>query len=86
MLQAEALGPDLADCKAGVKRAWIDGTRLASMSDFDLRERADVIGGSRKKDDLFTQLKVVKDVCEAQVATMRHFEEYVTRTQLRHMY
>jgi hypothetical protein len=75
VLQAEALGPDLADCKAGVERACIDGTRLASMSDFELRERADVIGGSRKKEDLFTQLKLVKDLCEAQVATMRHFEE-----------
>ena len=45
------------------------------MSDFELRERADAIGGSRKKEDLFTQLKLVKDLCEAQVATMRHFDE-----------
>jgi len=75
VLQAAALGPELHDCKAGVERADIGGARLACMSDFELRERADSIGGSRKKDELFLQLQRVKEVCEAQVATMRHFDE-----------
>ena len=45
------------------------------MSDTELLELASSVGGSRFKDELFAQLKRVKDVCEAQVATMRHFEE-----------
>jgi hypothetical protein len=46
------------------------------MTDADLQKLADsVIAISQHRQELFTQLKRVKDVCEAQVATMLHFDE-----------
>ncbi len=33
------------------------------------------VGGGRWKEEQFAKLKRVKEVCEAQAATMRHFEE-----------
>jgi hypothetical protein len=44
------------------------------MSDSELRTLAASVGG-RMQIELITQLGRVKEVCEAQVATMRHFEE-----------
>ena len=74
-IQASALSPELDSCKAGIEKAGISGTRLASMGEFELAQLAESIGGRRNKALLCLQLQRVKDVCEAQVATMRHFEE-----------
>jgi len=74
-LQAAALSPELEACKADIERAGIDGVQLTGLSEFDIRELAASVGGGRFKEELFAQLKGVKEVCEAQVATMRHFEE-----------
>lgn len=49
--------------------------QLASMSEGELREVVASVCGGRLKEELLVQLKRVKEVCEAQVATMRHFEE-----------
>ena len=49
--------------------------RLAGMSDFELDELAACVGGSCLKGELLVQLQRAKEVCEAQVATMRHFDE-----------
>jgi hypothetical protein len=45
------------------------------MSEFELVQLAERIGGSRYQARLLDQLKRMKEVCEAQVATMRHFDE-----------
>ena len=45
------------------------------MSGAELLHLAASVGGSRLTEELHVQLKLVKEVCEAQVATMRHFEE-----------
>ena len=74
-VQAAALSPELEACKADIERAGIDGTQLTGMHDSELHELAASVGGGRFKEELFAQLQRVKGVCEAQVATMRHFEE-----------
>jgi hypothetical protein len=45
------------------------------MTDAELQKLADSVGNRQHRQELFTQLKGVKDVCEAQVATMLHFDE-----------
>jgi hypothetical protein len=45
------------------------------MSDFELLQLTESIGGSHKKIQLLKELQRVRDECEAQVATMRHFDE-----------
>ncbi len=75
MIQAASLSPELDECKSGIERASIDGLQLASMSDFELCDLASSVGGSRFKEKLLGQLQRMKEVCEAQVATMRHFKE-----------
>ena len=72
---AAALSSELEACRAGVERAGIDGTRLACMSGAELLQMAASVGGSHLMEELHLQLKRTKEVCEAQVATMRHFEE-----------
>jgi hypothetical protein len=54
------------------------------MSEAELQNLCDIIIGfgtgrkaQEKKGQLFRELMCVKEVCEAQHATMRHFEEYV---------
>ena len=79
--QAAALSADLETCKAAFEKTGIDGKQLAAMSDPELQELASSVGGIRLKDELRVQLQRLKDVCEAQVATMRHFEEYAARMQ-----
>ncbi len=74
-LQASALTEELVVCKANIESAGIGGVQLAGMSEFELKQLAERIGGSRHQAKLLEQLKRVKEVCEAQVATMRHFEE-----------
>ena len=73
--QAAALSAELDACRAGIEGAGIDSMRLAGMSDFELDELAASVGGSRLKGELLVQLQQEKEVCEAQVATMRHFDE-----------
>ena len=73
--QAAALSPELEACRAGIEGVGIDSMRLAGMSDFELDELTASVGGSRLKGELLVQLKRAKEVCEAQVATMRHFDE-----------
>ena len=73
--QAAALSTELEACRVGIEGAGIDSMRLAGMSDFELDELAASVGGSRLKGELLVQLQRVKDVCEAQMATMRHFDE-----------
>ena len=60
---------------AGGVQSGISGVQLAGMSEFELVQLAEHIGGSRYQGKLLEQLKRVKEVCEAQVATMRHFDE-----------
>ena len=73
--QAAALSEHLDACRAGIESAGIDSMQLAGMSDSELDELAASVGGSRLKGELFVQLQRAKEVCEAQVATMRHFDE-----------
>ena len=79
--QAAALSADLETCKAAFEKTGIDGKQLAGMSDSELDKLAASVGGSRLKGELHLQLQRVKELCEAQVATMRHFEEYAARMQ-----
>ena len=75
MVQAAAFSAELEACKAGIEKSGVDGMQLAGMSDSELHKLAASVGGGRLKEELFAQLKGVKEVCEAQAATMRHFEE-----------
>ncbi len=77
MLQAAALTADLDVCKAGIERSRVDGLQLAGMSSSELYALAVSVGGNHLKEQLFEQLSLVKQECEAQEATMRRFEEYV---------
>ena len=61
--------------RAAFERANIDGAKLAAMTDADLQKLADSVGNRDDRQRLLTELKKVKDVCEAQVATMLHFDE-----------
>ena len=45
------------------------------MTDAELQKLADSVGNRDNRQRLLTELKKVKDVCEAQVATMLHFDE-----------
>jgi len=72
---AAAVTEELVACRAGIESAGIGGAQLAGMSEFELVQLADRIGGSRHHAKLLEQLKRVKEVCEAQMATMRHFDE-----------
>ena len=72
---AAALSSELEACRVGVESAGVDGARLACMSGAELLHLAASVGGSRLTEELHVQLKRVKEVCEAQVATMRHFDE-----------
>jgi hypothetical protein len=74
-MQAASLSPELDAFKSDIERACIDGLQLAGMSDSELCNLAASVGGSRFKDELRAQLQRVKEMCEAQVATMRHFKE-----------
>ena len=47
------------------------------MSSSELYALAVSVGGNHLKEQLFEQLSLVKQECEAQEATMRRFEEYV---------
>ena len=47
------------------------------MSSSELYTLAASVGGNHLKEQLFEQLSLVKEECEAQEATMRRFEEYV---------
>jgi GTPase SAR1 family protein/t-SNARE complex subunit (syntaxin) len=80
---AACLGPKLDGFRAGIERAGIDGTRLAAMSDSELRDVAASLDGGQFKEELLSQLQWVKEVCEAQVATMRHFDEYTAKFSVR---
>jgi hypothetical protein len=73
--QAAALPEELDACRAGIEGLKIDSMRLAGMSDFELDELAASVGRSRLKGELLVQLQRAKAVCEAQMATMRHFDE-----------
>ena len=73
--QAAALSEHLDACRAGIESAGIDSMQLAGMSDSELDKLAASVGGSRMKRELRWKLQRVKEVCEAQVATMRHFDE-----------
>lgn len=77
MLQAAALTADLDVCRAGIERLRVDGLQLAGMSSVELYALAVAVGGNHLKEQLFEQLSLVKQECEAQEATMRRFEEYV---------
>ena len=55
----------------------MDGLQLAGMSSSELYTLAASVGGNHLKEQLFEQLSLVKQECEAQEATMRRFEEYV---------
>ena len=74
-VQAAAVTEELVACRAGIESAGIGGVQLAGMSEFELVQLAERIGGSRHQGKLLEQLNRVKEVCEAQVATMRHFDE-----------
>ena len=74
-MQAAAVTEELLACRADIENAGIGGAQLAGMSEFELVQLAERVGGSRHKAKLLQQLKHVKEVCEAQVATMRHFDE-----------
>jgi hypothetical protein len=73
--QAATLSAELEACRAGIEQSGIDGTRLAGMGDAELQGVAASVGGKRLKEKLLQELKEAREVCEAQVATMRHFEE-----------
>ena len=73
--QAAALSAELEACKAGIEQSSINGARLAGMADVELQEVAASVGGKRLREKLFQELKDTREVCEAQIATMRHFEE-----------
>jgi hypothetical protein len=45
------------------------------MTDAELHKLADSVGNRQHRQKLFIQLQLVKDVCEAQVSTMLHFDE-----------
>ena len=63
----------------------INGEKLATMKEEDLLALCDLIVAGPisttnrkildKRDDLFRELMRVKQTCEMQIATMRHFEE-----------
>ena len=73
--QAAALSAELEACRAGIEQSGIDGARLAGMGDAELQEVAASVGGKRLREKLLQELKIAREVCEAQIATMRHFEE-----------
>jgi len=75
VVQAADVTEELAACRADIENAGIGGAQLAGMSEFELVQLVARIGGSRYHAQLLEQLKRVKEVCEAQVATMRHFVE-----------
>jgi hypothetical protein len=74
-VQAAALSAELEACRAGIEQSGIDGARLAGMGDAELQEVAASVGGKRLREKLLQELKDAREVCEAQIATMRHFEE-----------
>jgi hypothetical protein len=49
--------------------------QLSRISDSDLHDLAASFGGLHPEEELFAKMKKIKDVCEAQQATMRYFEE-----------
>lgn len=74
-VQAAALSSDLEACRSGIERSGIDAARLAGMGDAELQELAASVGGKLLKKQLLEELRREREVCEAQIATMRHFEE-----------
>ncbi len=74
-LQAAALSAELEACRAGIEQSGIDGARLAGMGDAELQKVSASVGGKRLREKLRRELYDAREVCAAQIATMRHFEE-----------
>ncbi len=74
-MQTAALSAELEVCRAGLEQSGIDGARLAGMGDAELQKVAASVGGKRLREKLLKELKDAREVCEAQIATMRYFEE-----------
>ena len=67
---------DLHNCRAAIERANIDGAKLAAMTDAELLKLADSVRNrDYRQEYLLTELKKMKTVFKAQVATMLHFDE-----------
>ncbi len=86
--QASKLTSELDFCKLPLLKKFaedlIDGEKLATMQEEELLRTCESIletsnsGTGRKQDkrlELYSELMRVKETCEMQHATMRHFEE-----------
>ena len=86
--QASKLTPELDFCKLPLLKKFtedsIDGEKLATMQEEELLTICELIlessnsGTGRKQDkrlELYGELMRIKETCEMQHATMRHFDE-----------
>ena len=86
VIQVAKLSPDLEQYRLPLEKKFesdnVDGEALATMTEADLLKICDfIVGGAvsrkvlEKRDEIFSELMRVKQTCEMQHATMRHFEE-----------
>lgn len=87
MFQVAKLSADQDYCKMPLEKKFteegLNGEKLATMKEEELLALCDVIVGgpstSRKildkREELYSELMRMKQTCEMQIATMRHFEE-----------
>jgi hypothetical protein len=85
--QVAKLSPEQDYCKAQVEKKFVEeglnGEKLAVLKEEELLRWCDaLVGGTStgrkaqdKRDELFRELMRLKQTCEMQIATMRHFEE-----------
>jgi hypothetical protein len=85
--QVSKLSSEQDYCKAQVEKKFVEeglnGEKLAVLKEEELLKMCDaLVGGTgtgrkaqEKRDELFGELMRLKQTCEMQIATMRHFEE-----------
>jgi hypothetical protein len=85
-LQVAKLSSDLEQYRTPLEKKFeadnVDGEGLATMTEAELLKICDfIVGGTvsrkvqEKRDEIFAEMMRVKQTCEMQHATMRHFEE-----------
>ncbi len=85
-LQVSKLSPYLEQYRLPLEKKFeadnIDGEALATMTEADLLKICDfIVGGAvtrkvqEKRNEIFAEMMQLKQMCEMQHATMRHFEE-----------
>jgi hypothetical protein len=86
LLQVAKLSSDLEQYRLPLEKKFeadnIGGEALATMTEHDLLKICEfIVGGAtsrkavEKRDEIFAEMMRMKQTCEMQHATMRHFEE-----------